>query len=786
NANATGFNITTTRNGSVFTGVIDPAIVTDGVYRILALANDSVSNINSSIANVSFTLDKSPPSVSLGMNFTNGSNFSSFANFGGLNKIELSVTSNDTTTYTRNVILSVDNANATGFNITTTRNGSVFTGVIDPAVVADGVYRILALANDSVSNINSSIANVTFRIDRAPPPVSLGMNFTNATTFNLLSRKKITFTIVSNDSTTYTQNIRLGINNANGTELNLSTTRNSSVFAAELDLATVSDGTYVVTAYANDSVANVNSSIANVSFVLSIIAPNFTSILNTSENFRRYQNFTASTLIEDANIDYYIFATNASGSWANVTVDISSSSFNASHSANITMAKNSRVCWYYWANDTNTNADNSSLNCFTVRNSPPLFNMTLENKTALVGITFTYDINCSDVDEDAITYSDDSSLFDISAEGTISLQASESQIGSYTAQITCSDGDLNSSQAISIGITSASSGGEGPAPSSGTGGGGGVSRAACYSDADCGGKEFIDDKFCKRDGVYQKLIQYRCTNPGTSSAACTSEQEEEIIESCDFGCKDAHCLALPESRQAEPTPLPSKAREEIPEEEAAPLFGQAIFSGKQKKVHTRLANVARSIWKPLAKALVKAKGYAFIVVFVAVIIILLTFIFSVTRVKMPAIIQRPVMQPFISAKTAIAPSQSDLERINSRLTALQQEEMVERPVVVPKRVALPEKPVVKPLPPLKIRVDTSLWKKQLEKIDQQLSHLDLAPRNTTHVKTTPQGFESKKRIEIKRKTEIKKQSPKANKSFRSFQKEQGEIEKELQKLTEES
>ncbi|MFC1704901.1 LamG-like jellyroll fold domain-containing protein, partial [Nanoarchaeota archaeon] len=98
----------------------------------------------------------------------------------------------------------------------------------------------------------------------------------------------------------------------------------------------------------------------------------FTNALNYSVDFKRYSNFTANITITDPDlIDYYIFSTNASGSWINYTYDLSPDlgQFNASVSANISLPYGSVICWYYWANESNGYGANSSLSCFTVSNT---------------------------------------------------------------------------------------------------------------------------------------------------------------------------------------------------------------------------------------------------------------------------------------------------------------------------------------------------------------------------------------------------------------------------------
>ncbi|MFH1827624.1 MAG: LamG-like jellyroll fold domain-containing protein, partial [Nanoarchaeota archaeon] len=177
--------------------------------------------------------------------------------------------------------------------------------------------------------------------------------------------------------------------------------------------------------------------------------PTFSNAINTSLNFRRYQNFTANITIDDTNLSYYIFSTNSSGSWANIS-NISMggvAQYNASEQANISLAKNNQICWYYWANDSSNNNASSTTYCFTVQNSPPAFNQSLTDQNAYSSIEFNYDINCSDIDGDTITYYDNTSLFAInSTTGFINDTPTQAEAGVYSINISCSDGEVNTSQ----------------------------------------------------------------------------------------------------------------------------------------------------------------------------------------------------------------------------------------------------------------------------------------------------------------------------------------------------
>ncbi|MBU1004679.1 MAG: PKD domain-containing protein, partial [Nanoarchaeota archaeon] len=80
-------------------------------------------------------------------------------------------------------------------------------------------------------------------------------------------------------------------------------------------------------------------------------------------------------------------------------------------------------------------------NGVTIQNSAPFFNPLLQNQTAIEDQLFDYDVNCSDLDGDPITYTDNSTLFVIgSATGLISFTPANADVGIYNTTINCFDG----------------------------------------------------------------------------------------------------------------------------------------------------------------------------------------------------------------------------------------------------------------------------------------------------------------------------------------------------------
>jgi len=139
----------------------------------------------------------------------------------------------------------------------------------------------------------------------------------------------------------------------------------------------------------------------------STTAPTFSGAVNTSANFKINTNFTANITISNYALDYYIFSTNASGTWSNVSnASISGASYIANTSRNITVTQGKQVCWYYWANDSAGNSNVSTTYCFTVNNtapthSAPILNATTSNNYTTDNLT-CYNQSTADADSDTV------------------------------------------------------------------------------------------------------------------------------------------------------------------------------------------------------------------------------------------------------------------------------------------------------------------------------------------------------------------------------------------------
>ena len=82
----------------------------------------------------------------------------------------------------------------------------------------------------------------------------------------------------------------------------------------------------------------------------------------------------------------------------------------------------------------------------TFLNDTPYFDYPIPNLSATVAVLFYYDVNATDEENDSLTYSDNSTIFNISnSTGMINFTPTADQIGNYSTNISVSDGlNLNS------------------------------------------------------------------------------------------------------------------------------------------------------------------------------------------------------------------------------------------------------------------------------------------------------------------------------------------------------
>lgn len=156
--------------------------------------------------------------------------------------------------------------------------------------------------------------------------------------------------------------------------------------------------------YVNDSSNNINTSITSCFDVVDTTST-FSSPINGSPNFRRYENFTANITLNDVDgINYTLFSTNATGSWVNDTwVNLNGAvSYRFNNSKNISLAYPNTIGWIVYTNSTGNVITNSSIYVFNVVNTIPTHSTPILNTS--YGSNYTnetlYCINQSTNDND--------------------------------------------------------------------------------------------------------------------------------------------------------------------------------------------------------------------------------------------------------------------------------------------------------------------------------------------------------------------------------------------------
>ena len=68
--------------------------------------------------------------------------------------------------------------------------------------------------------------------------------------------------------------------------------------------------------------------------------------------------------------------------------------------------------------------------------------------------------------------------------------------------------------------------------------------AVCHSNSDCGkkNKRFSGNKYCLNNDVYINYKRSVCLNPSLGNSECSKRLSRNLVESCEFDCKDGRCI----------------------------------------------------------------------------------------------------------------------------------------------------------------------------------------------------------------------------------------------------
>ena len=208
-----------------------------------------------------------------------------------------------------------------------------------------------------VMNLTGAVSFTVYAINTTAPVIT----FVNPTPANGSSRN-LSWAYIN---VTADKNLTLAILDWNGTNYTMDGS-GANWFFNETGL---SDGIYTYTVFANDTVNNVGASQAYT--ILIDTTPPLWS--NPSVNTTPvYWNQTVSFNTSWANtggLYGYIFSTNQSGSWANSSlIQFSGSSNTSLNISTIIAPPGTTVGWYFWANDSAGNSNQTSVQTFIVQN----------------------------------------------------------------------------------------------------------------------------------------------------------------------------------------------------------------------------------------------------------------------------------------------------------------------------------------------------------------------------------------------------------------------------------
>jgi hypothetical protein len=300
-------------------------------------------------------------------------------------------------------------------------SGVNFTGVVSQATVKNNFVT----ADNSVPIFIGNIPDITWDED-------------TSTDFNISGN----FSDDNNDSLVYTyrgvENISISINNNSGV-VNL--TPDPDFVGTRYVIFVASDG-----ANTTDS-NNVTLSVTNVND-----APSVTSAGATNEDFLNRTNGSLIATWTFTDSDDEVMSGNETLWYLNGIEDVSLRNLTAIGSGNTT--KNQNWSFSVRVFDGSDFSSFFSSSNVSVDNALQFFNPALDVENADRNKLFTYDVNFTDLDGDTITFSDNSSLFDITSEGIITF--TPTNVGNMTVNVTMSQNpDVSDILTIEVGDVSA-------------------------------------------------------------------------------------------------------------------------------------------------------------------------------------------------------------------------------------------------------------------------------------------------------------------------------------------
>lgn len=263
--------------------------------------------------------------------------------------------------------------NSTGLvNFTSSSSSPLF---INFTGLVDGTYFLNATANDSLGNENLTETRI-ITLDTTAPQIQF-VSPTIAT--GNFSQNFIVSNVTANGDSIDTITVFL----YNSTGLVNSTL--SSVSSLFLNFTGLGDGNYFLNATANDSSGNENLTETRI-ITLDTIAPKWYNVSKneTTVYWNSSVKFNASWT--NTALAGYIFSTNQSGSWVNSSYTTFTGMSNVSENISVITANaGTNVGWYFFANDSAGNANQTDIQLFTVQISPTSLLFSINETMTLSG-----------------------------------------------------------------------------------------------------------------------------------------------------------------------------------------------------------------------------------------------------------------------------------------------------------------------------------------------------------------------------------------------------------------
>jgi hypothetical protein len=280
------FNYTATQEGATtnYTVTVNTTQIDEGFYNVTAYVNDTAGNLNGSSSVSNILIDNNFPQVS-GISPAAGANLSGVVSSSYPNgqAIPLNVTVVDV--LTDSVWFNVTNNSVAGgyqhLFIRASQLGNGWNATFNTTNLTDGFYNITVYANDTLNNLNSSVAPVQIYIDSVLPIVFVA-NITSPVAGGNYSGNLL-FNTTAEDANSGIGAVFFNITNSSGQNGTFTATReglgnNVTFNISSLNTVSFGNGIYNVTVHANDTAGNVNAS----STILNVVFDNAGPVLDFS------------------------------------------------------------------------------------------------------------------------------------------------------------------------------------------------------------------------------------------------------------------------------------------------------------------------------------------------------------------------------------------------------------------------------------------------------------------------------------------------------------------------